>query len=104
MVRERVALSLKALHEDSMPQIVAQVGQIVRGRVTKLVSFGAFVRIEDRPDGFEGLVHNSELAAGHVDKPEDVVEVGDDLHVKVIDVDLKRRRITLSRKQAFAAS
>ncbi|WP_342214870.1 S1 RNA-binding domain-containing protein [Nocardia abscessus] len=104
MVRERVALSLKALQEDPMPQIVQQVGQIVRGRVTKLVSFGAFVRIEDRPDGFEGLVHNSELAAGHVDKPEDVVQVGDDLYVKVIDVDPKRRRITLSRKQAVAAS
>ena len=104
MVRERVALSLKALQEDPMPQIVQQVGQIVCGRVTKLVSFGAFVRIEDRRDGFEGLVHNSELAAEHVDKPEDVVQVGDDLHVKVIDVDLKRRRITLSRKQAVAAS
>lgn len=104
MVRERVNLSLKALQEDPMPQIVQQVGQIVRGRVTKLVSFGAFVRIEDRPDGFEGLVHNSELAAGHVDKPEDVVQVGDELHVKVIDVDPKRRRITLSRKQAVAAS
>ncbi len=104
MVRERVSLSLKALQEDPMPQIVQQVGQIVRGRVTKLVSFGAFVRIEDRRDGFEGLVHNSELAAGHVDKPEDVVQVGDDLHVKVIDVDPKRRRITLSRKQAVAPS
>ncbi|WP_063020691.1 S1 RNA-binding domain-containing protein [Nocardia niwae] len=100
MVRERVALSLRALQEDPMPQIVQQVGQIVRGRVTKLVSFGAFVRIEDRRDGFEGLVPNTELAAGHVDKPEDIVQVGDDLHVKVIDVDLKRRRITLSRKQA----
>ncbi|ONM47891.1 MULTISPECIES: S1 RNA-binding domain-containing protein [Nocardia] len=104
MVRERVALSLKALQEDPMPQIVQRVGQIVRGRVTKLTPFGAFVRIDDRPDGFEGLVHNSELAAGHVDKPEDVVQVGDDLYVKVIDVDPKRRRITLSRKQAVAAS
>ncbi|WP_435831981.1 metalloregulator ArsR/SmtB family transcription factor [Nocardia rhamnosiphila] len=104
MVRERVALSLKALQEDPMLQIVQQVGQIVRGRVTKLMPFGAFVRIEDRRDGFEGLVRSSELAAGHVDKPEDVVQVGDDLHVKVIDVDPKRRRITLSRKQAVAAT
>ncbi|GGK98881.1 S1 RNA-binding domain-containing protein [Nocardia jinanensis] len=80
-----------------------QVGQIVRGRVTKLVPFGAFVRIEDRRDGFEGLVHNTELAAGQVDKPEDIVQVGDDLRVKIIDVDPKRRRITLSRKQAIAA-
>ncbi|MGH3390956.1 MAG: S1 RNA-binding domain-containing protein [Actinomadura sp.] len=103
MVRERVTLSLKALQEDPMLQLVQQVGQIVRGRVTKLVPFGAFVRIEDRRDGFEGLVHNSELAEGHVERPEDVAQVGDEFHVKIIDVDPKRRRITLSHAQAIAA-
>ena len=67
------------------------------GKVTKLVPFGAFVRVQD---GIEGLVHISELAERHVEIPEQVVNVGDDLLVKVIDIDLERRRISLSLKQA----
>ncbi|WP_225840371.1 S1 RNA-binding domain-containing protein [Streptomyces sp. NK08204] len=102
LVRERVPLSLKALQEDPMPPFVQQVGQTVTGVVTKLVPFGAFVRIEDREDGLEGLVHLSELAEGHVVRPEDVVQVGDTLTVKVVEVDLPRRRITLSHLQALA--
>ncbi|WP_344016887.1 S1 RNA-binding domain-containing protein [Kitasatospora atroaurantiaca] len=100
MVRERVPLSLKALQEDPMPQIAQQVGRIVTGEVTKLVPFGAFVRIEDRKDGFEGLVHNTELAEPPVDRPEDAVQVGDRIIVKIIDVDPTRRRIALSHTQA----
>lgn len=67
------------------------------GKVTKLVPFGAFVRVED---GIEGLVHISELAQRHVELPEQVVKVGDEVFVKVIDIDLERRRISLSLKQA----
>ena len=67
------------------------------GKVTKLVPFGAFVRVED---GIEGLVHISELAQRHVELPEQVVNVGDETFVKVIDIDLDRRRISLSLKQA----
>ncbi|WP_345044855.1 S1 RNA-binding domain-containing protein [Streptomyces sannanensis] len=100
LVRERVPLSLKALQEDPMPQFIQQVGQITNGVVTKIVPFGAFVRIEDREDGLEGLVHLTELAEGQVDRPEDVVQVGDSLTVKILDVDLPRRRITLSHLQA----
>ncbi|GHH45481.1 small subunit ribosomal protein S1 [Streptomyces umbrinus] len=100
MARERVPLSLKALQEDPMEELVQQVGQIVSGPVTKLVPFGAFVRIEDREDGFEGLVHITELAESHVERPEDVVQVGDTLTVKIVDVDPTRRRITLSHGQA----
>ena len=59
--------------------------------------FGAFVRVEE---GIEGLVHISELAERHVEIPEQVVQVGDDAMVKVIDIDLDRRRISLSLKQA----
>ncbi|MGH3611915.1 MAG: S1 RNA-binding domain-containing protein, partial [Pseudonocardia sp.] len=73
------------------------IGQIVPGKVTKLVPFGAFVRVEE---GIEGLVHISELAERHVEIPEQVVQVGDDAMVKVIDIDLDRRRISLSLKQA----
>ncbi|MEY9969347.1 small subunit ribosomal protein S1 [Streptacidiphilus sp. MAP12-16] len=104
LIRERVPLSLKALQEDPMLRLAQQTGRIVTGPVTKLVPFGVFVRIEDREDGFEGLVHNGELAESPVKRPEDVVEVGDILTVKIIDVDLKRRRIALSHTQAHAAS
>jgi small subunit ribosomal protein S1 len=99
MDRERVSLSLKATQEDPWQQFARthQMGQIVPGKVTKLVPFGAFVRVEE---GIEGLVHISELAERHVEIPEQVVQVGDDVMVKIIDIDLERRRISLSLKQA----
>lgn len=97
--RERVSLSLKATQEDPW-RVFARthaVGQIVPGKVTKLVPFGAFVRVEE---GIEGLVHISELAQRHVEVPDQVVTVGEEAMVKVIDIDLERRRISLSLKQA----
>ena len=99
MDRERVSLSLKSTQEDPWQQFARthQIGQVVPGRVTKLVPFGAFVRVEE---GIEGLVHISELADRHVEIPEQVVQVGSDVMVKVIDIDLERRRISLSLKQA----
>ena len=99
MDRERVSLSLKATQEDPW-QLFARthaIGQIVPGKVTKLVPFGAFVRVED---GIEGLVHISELAERHVELPEQAVQVGQEVFVRVIDIDLERRRISLSLKQA----
>src|SRR2546423_750492 len=97
--RERVSLSLKATQEDPWRQFARThaIQQIVPGKVTKLVPFGAFVRVDD---GIEGLVHISELAERHVEIPEQVVQVGSDVMVKVIDIDLERRRISLSLKQA----
>ena len=99
MDRERVSLSLKATQEDPWQTFARlhQIGQIVPGKVTKLVPFGAFVRVGE---GIEGLVHVSELAERHVEIPEQVVSVGDDRMVKVIDIDLERRRVSLSLKQA----
>ncbi|MGH3328304.1 MAG: 30S ribosomal protein S1, partial [Streptomycetales bacterium] len=99
MVRERVSLSLKATQEDPWQQFARshQIGQVVPGKVTKLVPFGSFVRVDE---GIEGLVHISELAERHVDVPEQIVHVGDQIFVKVIDIDLDRRRISLSLKQA----
>jgi small subunit ribosomal protein S1 len=101
--RERVSLSLKATQEDPWRQFARThaIGQVVPGKVTKLVPFGAFVRVQD---GIEGLVHISELAERHVEIPEQVVNVGDELMVKVIDIDLERRRISLSLKQANEGS
>ena len=99
MDRERVSLSLKATQEDPWQTFARthQIGHIVPGKVTKLVPFGAFVRVGE---GIEGLVHVSELAERHVELPEQVVTVGSDIFVKVIDIDLERRRISLSLKQA----
>jgi small subunit ribosomal protein S1 len=99
MDRERVSLSLKSTQEDPWQHFARthQLGQIVPGNVTKLVPFGAFVRVQE---GIEGLVHISELAERHVEIPEQVVQVNDEVMVKVIDIDLERRRVSLSLKQA----
>jgi small subunit ribosomal protein S1 len=99
--RERVSLSLKNTQEDPWRAFARQhrPGDIVQGTVTKLVPFGAFVKVAE---GIEGLVHISELADRHVELPEQVVSLGQEVWVKVIDVDLDRRRISLSIKQAMA--
>ena len=99
MDRERVSLSLKATQEDPW-QVFARthaIGQIAPGSVTKLVPFGAFVRVAD---GIEGLVHISELSDKHIELAEQVVSSGQQVFVKIIDIDLERRRISLSLKQA----
>ena len=98
--RERVSLSLKATQEDPWQKFAREhaVGEVVDGEVTKLVPFGSFVKVAD---GIEGLVHISELAERHVEVPEAVVNVGDKIEVKVIDIDTVRRRISLSLKQAI---
>ncbi len=100
--RERVSLSLKATQEDPWRQFARQhyVGEFIEGNVTKLVPFGAFVKVEE---GIEGLIHISELAEAHVEVPEQVVKVNAPITVKIIDIDDARRRISLSLKQAVKA-
>jgi small subunit ribosomal protein S1 len=97
--RERISLSLKATQQDPWQEFATshRVGELVYGRVTKLVPFGSFVQVGE---GIEGLVHISEMSAHHVDLPEQVVTPGEELWVKIIDLDLQRRRISLSIKQA----
>jgi small subunit ribosomal protein S1 len=97
--RERISLGLKQTTEDPWRSLVKKypVGAIVEGVVTKLVTFGAFV---DLGDGVEGLVHISEMARQHVDAPAQVCTVGDTVQVKVMEIDLDRRRISLSMKAA----
>jgi len=99
MERERVSLSLKSTQEDPWQQFSRshQINQVVPGKVTKLVPFGAFIRVAD---GIEGLVHISELSESQVEIPEQVVQVNQEVTVKIIDIDLERRRISLSVKQA----
>lgn len=98
--RERVSLSLKSTQEDPWQRFARENGlnDVVEGVVTKLVPFGAFVKVAE---GIEGLVHISELSDRHIEVPEAVVNVGNTVEVKVIDIDTVRRRISLSMKQAL---
>ena len=100
--RERISLSLKATQEDPWKEFERKysAGEIIDGQVTKLVPFGAFVRVAA---GIEGLVHISEISEQHIETPESVLSVGDEVRVKVIEVDVPRRRISLSMRQVGGA-
>ena len=97
--RERISLGLKQTQEDPWKALVSKfpIDSIVEGKVTKLVPFGIFV---DLGNSVEGLVHISELARGHVDTPDQVVAVGDEIQVKVMNIDEERRRVSLSMRAA----
>ena len=97
--RERISLSLKATQKDPWKEFADshRVGELVYGRVTKLGPFGSFVQVGDN---IEGLVHISEMSEHHVELPEQVVTPGEELWVKIIEIDLEKRRISLSVKQA----
>jgi small subunit ribosomal protein S1 len=96
--RQRISLGLKQTQADPWQSVIEsyQVNDVVEGRVTKVVTFGAFVEIHP---GVEGLVHISELAAHHVENPREVVNQGDVLAVRVIEIDADRRRLSLSLKR-----
>jgi small subunit ribosomal protein S1 len=96
--RQRISLGLKQTQEDPWQRVVDtyHVGDELEGTVTKVVTFGAFVEILD---GVEGLVHISELAAHHVENPREVVHPGDDVKVKILEIDSERRRLSLSVKR-----
>jgi small subunit ribosomal protein S1 len=96
---ERISLSIKALATDPWPETASSMvpGQDVTGRVTRLVDFGVFVELTP---GVEGLIHISELANRRVIHPREVLNEDEEINVRILDVDLDRRRISLSRKQA----
>ena len=96
--RQRISLGLKQTQEDPWQRVVDtyNVGDELEGKVTKVVTFGAFVEIMD---GVEGLVHISELAQHHVENPREVVEPGDAVRVKILEIDSERRRLSLSVKR-----
>ena len=96
--RQRISLGLKQTQADPWQSVIEayEVGDVVEGRVTKVVTFGAFVEIHP---GVEGLVHISELAAHHVENPREVVNQGDVLAVRIIEIDADRRRLSLSLKR-----
>jgi len=97
--RRRIALGLKQMDEDPWATDIPnryQQGQLVKGAVTKITNFGVFVGLED---GLEGLLHISELADHKVENPQEVVNVGDEIEVKILRVDSEERKIGLSRKR-----
>ncbi|MDY3128747.1 MAG: 30S ribosomal protein S1 [Berryella intestinalis] len=99
--RERISLGLKQTTPDPWVKLVESypVGAVVDGKVTKVVPFGAFVALGENT---EGLVHISEMAPRHIETPAQVVKVGDEVKVKVMEINPERRRISLSMKAAAA--
>ena len=97
--RGRISLSIRRLQPDPWQESVAKykIGDVIEGTVTKLVNFGAFVRVED---GLEGLIHISELSNQRVAHPGDVVKEGEVLKLRIISLDSERHRLGLSLKQA----
>jgi small subunit ribosomal protein S1 len=95
----RISLGLKQAHDDPWNTIAARynVGQKVKGKVSKVASFGAFVEIED---GVDGLVHISQISDQHVEKVKDVLNVGQDVEARILRIDRAERRIGLSIKAA----
>ncbi len=96
---ERISLSIKALASDPWPETAANMvpGTDVTGRVTRLVDFGVFVELQP---GVEGLVHISELANRRIMHPREILNEDEEISIRILDVDVSRRRISLSRRQA----
>jgi small subunit ribosomal protein S1 len=99
--RNNVVLSRRAVLEEERKEVREQIlerlqpGQIVEGKISNIVDFGAFVDLE----GIDGLIHISELSWSHVNHPGEVLEIGQDVRVKVLDIDRDRQRISLGLKQ-----
>ena len=98
--RERISLSIRQTLEDpwSVFSQSHEVGNVIQGKVTKTVPFGAFVAIAE---GVEGLVHVSEIAMHRVESPEMELSIGQQVTVKITELDTNRRRVSLSVKQAL---
>jgi small subunit ribosomal protein S1 len=96
--RQRISLGLKQTQSDPWQQVIDtyEQGDVVEGRVTKVVTFGAFIEVVP---GVEGLVHISELAEHHVENPREVVTQGETVKARIIEMDAERRRLSLSLKR-----
>jgi ribosomal protein S1 len=97
--QNRISLGLRQILPDPWTEAQDRYhpGDIVTGQVTRLVPFGAFVQLDG---GIEGIIPNNELAPQRISKPEDVVEVGDQVHVKILELRPEEHRLTLSLRQA----
>jgi small subunit ribosomal protein S1 len=102
--KRRISIGIKQMTEDPWIHAIPEKyipGHIIKGKIVKLTNFGAFVELE--PD-LEGLLHISELADHKIDKPQDVVKVGDEVEIKILKVDTEARKIGLSlRRVRWAA-
>lgn len=98
---QKISLGLKQIEPDPWIQVPNKykIGSVVRGKIVNLTNFGAFAQLED---GIEGLIHISELAERRIEKPEEIVSIGDELDLKVIHLDPTERRIGLSLKASQA--
>src|SRR5205814_8871715 len=98
--KQRIALGLKQMSEDPWVNVIPtqyRPGMVVKGHVTKIANFGVFVELAP---GLEGLLHISEISDQKVEKPEDVLKVGQEVDVKILRVDSEERKIGLSLKRA----
>jgi small subunit ribosomal protein S1 len=102
--RKRISLSMKALEEDPFSAAVSRLkeGQLVSGTITKLTKFGAFAKIEG-VESIEGLIHITELSENRVEHPKEVVQVGQNLTLRVVKIDQQERRIGLSIRRVTSA-
>ena len=98
--RQRISLSLRRLNPEPWDWVTEnfQAGQIVNGTITRLTTFGAFAQIEE---GIEGLIHISELSTRHIEHPREAVREGEELELKILNVDPERHRLALSRRRAL---
>ncbi|MBN1521554.1 MAG: 30S ribosomal protein S1 [Candidatus Aureabacteria bacterium] len=100
---KRIALGLKQLEPNPWQEVEKKynIGQSVKGKVTKITNFGAFIDLGDK---IEGLIHISQVGTGHVEKIEDVMQVGDEVEAKIINVDAGEKKIGLSIKELLMDS
>ena len=101
--RDRFVLTRKEIREQSVRETLSRftAGQILEGDVVRIAVFGAFVRVADGADEYEGLVHISELSRGRVERVSDVVTLGQQVQVRVLKIDFERSRLSLSIKDAL---
>ena len=101
--KNRISLGLKDVAEDPWKLAISKykVGEIVEGKVVKLLDFGAFVELED---GLEGLVHITEISDDRILKPSDVLNIGDRVKVKILEIDEEAKKMSLSIKAGNSAS
>jgi small subunit ribosomal protein S1 len=96
--KKKIGLSLKQVQEGPWDQVTkkVQIGDILKGRIKRLVSYGAFVEVFP---GVEGLVHISQIDSKHIGTPEEVLKKGQEIKAKVLDIDIQKKRIALSIKE-----
>ncbi|KAA8674374.1 30S ribosomal protein S1 [Clostridium sp. HV4-5-A1G] len=97
--RNRISLSMKAMGNSPWDKVNERykIDDIVKGTITKIINIGVFVEIED---GLEGFVHISEISQDHIVKPSDVLNIGDEVQVKILNIDADANRMSLSIKEA----